>query len=375
MGGEKKKILHIALVRGGGGVVVYTRMLMNKTASEYKNVLICASDYPTGLLDDSVKRYVVDVPREISLKEDIGEVKRIRAILKREMPDILYCHSSMAGAVGRIAALGLGCKTIYNPHGWSFSMDCHWYKKTVYTAVEWVLARVTDRIVAISHHEKQMALQKRICPEKKLRVICNGVDVDACQTGHKTRKALGYREQDFLVACCGRISLQKDPILFAEVAGAVAKKCPEAKFLWVGDGELKDEFVAALAQNGVLEKTWLPGFVEKPWEVMGAADVAVLFSKWEGFGLVLAEYLAMGLPVVATDVGAVSEIITDRIQGRAIKERDPRSLAEAVLSYRDRQDKEQLRRVCMEKARQFAIENTVSGNIRLYQELFKGERL
>jgi len=78
---------------------------------------------------------------------------------------------------------------------------------------------------------------------------------------------------------------------------------------------------------------------------------------------------------VATDVGAVSEIITDGIQGRVIKERDPQILAEAILSYRDRQDKEQLRRVCMEKARQFALENTVSGNIRLYQELSMGEGL
>ena len=374
MGKGNVKILHIALTHGGG-VEVYTRLLLNKTSAEFENVLICPSDYQTDLLMPNIRTYRIDVHREISLKEDLGAVKRVRAILKGEMPDILYCHSSMAGAVGRIAALGLGCKTVYNPHGWSFSMDCHWRKKTVYTAIERVLARVTDRIVAISHHEKQAALQKRICPEKKLRVIYNGVDVDACHSGHKTRKALGYREQDFLVACCGRITQQKDPILFAEVAGAVAKKCPEAKFLWVGDGELRDEFTAALAQNGVMEKTWLPGFVEKPWEVMGAADVAVLFSKWEGFGLVLAEYLAMGLPVVATDVGAVSEIITDGIQGRVIKERDPQILAEVILSYRDRQDKEQLRRVCMEKARQFALENTVLGTIRLYQELAMGEGL
>ena len=119
----------------------------------------------------------------------------------------------------------------------------------------------------------------------------------------------------------------------------------------------------------------MTGFLEKPWEAMGTADVAVLFSKWEGFGLVLAEYLALGLPVVATDVGAVSEIITDGVHGRVIKSRDPAVLAEAILSYHGLQDKHKLGSVCIENAKKFDIRNTVSGNVSLYRELLSGEKL
>ena len=368
----KPKILHVALVHGGG-VEVYTRLLLEYTAEEFENVLICASDYRTELLIPGIRSYIVDVPREISLKADLLAIKQIRAILKKEKPDILYCHSSMAGAVGRIAAIGFSCKIIYNPHGWSFDMDCSKWRKGAYIAVERFLSCLTDRIIAISEHEKRAALENKICKEKKLRLVLNGVDLKVCQTGIQDRKQLGFAEDDLIVVCCGRITWQKDPLLFAEVAGILARKCPEARFLWVGDGELKDEFAAALEQNGVLDKTRLPGFVERPWEMIGAADVAVLFSKWEGFGLVLAEYLALGLPVVATDVGAVSEIVTDGIQGRVIKERDPHILADAVLSYGGQRDNAQLRWVCMEKAGRFTIQRTVSGNISLYRELLSGE--
>jgi len=368
----KPKILHIALAHGGG-VEVYTRMLLNQTAEEFENVLICASDYRTDLLKSHIRTYKIDVPREISMKADLLAARQIRVILKKEKPDILYCHSSMAGAVGRIAALGLSCKVLYNPHGWSFAMDCSERKKRAYIAIERLLSWVTDRIIAISEYEKQAALQNKICKEKKLRLVPNGVDLESCRTGIQDRSRLGFAEEDFVIACCGRISMQKDPILFAEVAGAVARKCPEARFLWVGDGELKDEFIAALAQNGVLEKTKLPGFVERPWELVGTADVAVLFSKWEGFGLVLAEYLALGLPVVATDVGAVSEIVIDGIHGRVIPERAPEILADAILSYRRQRDNAQLRWVLMERACRFTIQRTVSGNISLYRELLSGE--
>ena len=109
---RKKKILHIDLTRGGGGVEMYIRMLINATNEDYENVLVCAPECNVKLLQGGVTHYTVAVPREIFIKQDLLAAKQVRKIIKKEKPDIVYCHSSMAGAIGRGAALGLGCKVV-----------------------------------------------------------------------------------------------------------------------------------------------------------------------------------------------------------------------------------------------------------------------
>ncbi len=366
---KRCKVLHIALVHGGG-VEVYTRMLIAHTYQSCDTVLICAPEYDRQLLPEhSCTVYPVDVPREISVKEDCKAAFAIRDILKKEQPDVIYCHSSMAGAVGRIAAMGLRCKVIYNPHGWSFDMAISPRKKEIYRFLEKLLARKTDRIVTISEYEKTIALKNKICHENKIEVILNGIDLEQCRSAKGDRAKLGYQEKDFVVGCAARLSDQKDPLLFAEVAGCIAKKCPDARFVWVGDGELKEEFTAALKKNNVLEQTTVTGWVNNPWEYIAMFDVAVLLSKWEGFGLCLAEYLALGKPVVATNVGAVSEIIQDGICGRLADDRTPPLIAEEIMSYRQCQNLDAIRQACRNAAEKFDFKTTADRTMKMIAQL------
>ena len=203
-------------------------------------------------------------------------------------------------------------------------------KKALYRLLEKILARKTDRIVTISEYEKRIAIKNKICIEDKIEVILNGIDLEKCRAVKAERAALRYKETDFIIGCAARLSEQKDPLLFAEVAGCVAQKCPDARFIWVGDGEQKENFITALKKNHVFDKTKITGWVDNPCEYIAAFDVAVLFSKWEGFGLCLAEYLALGKPVVATNVGAVSEIIQDGICGKLVEHRDPERIADEI---------------------------------------------
>ena len=366
---RKKKILHIDLTRGGGGVEMYIRMLINATNEDYENVLVCAPECNVKLLQGGVTHYTVAVPREIFIKQDLLAAKQVRKIIKKEKPDIVYCHSSMAGAIGRGAALGLGCKVVYNPHGWAFTMAVSEKKKNFYGWIEKILAVFTDKIVAISQSEKIAALQYKVCKENKICLVYNGVDVVGCADEVEERAALDYRKEDFIVACCARLSEQKDPLLFAKVAGIILDRCPNARFIWVGDGELREEFVAALKENGAYEKTWLTGMVEKPSRIIGTADVAVLLSKWEGFGLVLVEYLAQGKPVVATNVGAIPEIITDGVNGTLVTERSAEKIAEAILTYFPRENARKLHDACVKTAQEFSIEKTVETTRILYAKV------
>lgn len=370
MGGrERRKVLHIALSHGGG-VEVYTRMLIERTCEIFDTVLICAPEFNRKRLpENACTVYEADVPREISVRKDVKALFEIRKILRKEAPDILYCHSSMAGAIGRAAATGLSCKTVYNPHGWSFDMEVSPAKKKLYRFSEKLLAKKTDKIVTISEYEKRIALENKICAESKIQVILNGIDIDKCRSVRADRAAFGFGKTDFIIGCAARLSDQKDPMLFARVARCLSEKCPEARFVWVGDGELREEFITALKKNNVLEKTVVTGWTDDPYAYISVFDVAVLFSKWEGFGLCLAEYMAMGKPIVATNVGAVSEIIRDKDCGSLAKCRDPERIAEEILAYRQRQNPRETEQKCRKAAEEFDFKITADKTIKLLYDL------
>lgn len=363
------KVLHIALIHGGG-VEVYTRMLIEHTYKKYNTVLICDSRYDKKILpENSCTIYNVDVPREISAAKDLKAVLKIRKIIKKENPDVLYCHSSMAGAIGRIAAMGLGCKVIYNPHGWSFDMAVSSEKKMLYRFTEKILAITTDKIVTISEYEKRIALKNKICNENKIEVILNGIDLDKCKSVKVEKTELGYKEKDFIIGCAARLSEQKDPLLFADAAGYIAKKHPDARFIWVGDGELRENFITALKKNNVFDKTTITGWVNNPYDYISVFDVAVLFSKWEGFGLCLAEYLALGKPVAAANVGAVSEIIQDGVCGRLLECRDPEQIADEIMIYKQCQNLNDINQKCIKLSERFDFKITANKTMKMLADL------
>lgn len=364
------RVLHIALVCGGGGVEIYTKMLIEHTYKSYDTALICTSKYNKKLLpENACTTYDVDVPREISVLKDLKAVLKIRRIIKKEKPNVVYCHSSMAGAIGRIAAIGLGCKVIYNPHGWSFDMDVSSEKKMFYRFLEKILAMATDKIITISNHEKEIALKNKICSENKIEVIYNGIDLDKCKAIKSSKTQFGYNKKDFIVGCAARLSEQKDPLLFADVAGCIAKNDPDARFIWVGDGELEEEFITALKRNNVFDKTRVTGWVNNACEYISIFDVAVLFSKWEGFGLCLAEYTALGKPVVATNVGAVSEIIQDGICGKVLNCRNPELIADKILAYKKCKNLNDIHQRCIKSAEKFDFKITADKTMKMIADL------
>lgn len=115
------KVLHIA--ECAGGVDRYLEMLLPRLSDEFTQVFVCSYHF-------EVSKYygMVDVVEQISMEQNFSpikifsQIKRIRQIIKMHAPDVIYCHSSFAGGLGRLASVGLHCKVVYNPHGWAFNM-------------------------------------------------------------------------------------------------------------------------------------------------------------------------------------------------------------------------------------------------------------
>lgn len=335
---NKIRILHVA--QAAGGVNRYIRMLLKYLDKDkFENILVCSQDFHEedyrGLVDSFEQ---VEMTRAIG-GNDLKAIKEVRTLIKKYNPNIVYAHSSKAGAIARVADIGLKNRCVYNPHGWAFNMRCSAKKKAMYTAIEKVAAPFCDKIICISDAEKQSALDKKICREDKLQVICNGVDIEAYENevhGAVKRKDLNIPYDAFVVGMVGRMSPQKAPDVFVKMAKLVKDVVPNAHFIIVGNGNQEAEIRKYAGDNGFSDSLHITGWVDNPMSYVELFDVACLLSRWEGFGLALPEYMMAGKPIVASRVDAIPNIIRDGENGLLVEADDATGASKAVLQiYRE----------------------------------------
>lgn len=315
---RKIRVLHVA--EAAGGVERYLETLFKYSKDKVENILVCSQNYDYEKFKRLADRVIVlKMVHDIQPSSDIKVERTLRRIIKQLKPDIVYAHSSKAGAFARIADLGLNNKVIYNPHGWAFNMQQSAKKKEMYKWVEKISAHFCNKIVCISDAERESALREKICKPSKLQVIYNGIDLEEIEKiAPMSRAQLGIPKDAFVVGMVGRLSKQKAPDTFVKAAKLIKEKIPNAFFLMVGDGELRDQVESLSNQYGLGLSFLITGWVDNPTAYMKIMDVGMLLSRWEGFGLVLPEYMACGVPIVATNVDAIPNIIKDGVNGMLV---------------------------------------------------------
>lgn len=337
---NKIRILHVA--QAAGGVDRYIRMLLKYLDKEkFENILVCSQDFNEedykGLVDYFEQ---VEMTRAIG-SNDLKAIKSVRTLIKKYNPDIVYAHSSKAGAIARVADIGFKNHCVYNPHGWAFNMRCSAKKRAVYTAIEKIAAPFCDKIICISDAEKQSAIDKKICKENKLQVIFNGVDIEGYENGQHgviKKRDLNIPEEAFVVGMVGRMSPQKAPDIFIKMAKQVKDKVPNAHFIIVGNGEQETEIREYAEDNDFSESLHITEWVDNPMSYVEIFDVACLLSRWEGFGLALPEYMMAGKPIIASRVDAIPNVIRNGENGLLVEADDANGASEAVLQIYQEDD-------------------------------------
>ena len=372
---NKIRILHVA--QAAGGVDRYIRMLLKYLDKEkYENILVCSQDFHENDYKDLVNSFEqIEMTRSIGCN-DLKTIKAVRKLIKKYKPDIVYAHSSKAGAVTRVADIGIKNCCIYNPHGWSFNMKCSSMKKAMYTAIEKIAAPFCDKIICISDAEKQSALDERICRKDKLQVILNGVDIEAYENevhGAVKRKDLNIPDDAFVVGMVGRMSPQKAPDVFIKMAKQVKDKVPNAHFIIVGNGNQETEIKKFAQDNGFMNSLHITGWVDNPMSYVELFDVACLLSRWEGFGLVLPEYMMAGKPIVASKVDAIPNIIRNGENGLLVEVDDYVGASEAVIEiYYKKELKEKMISLGMEDVqKKFNVRRVSEEHGEMFEKLLK----
>ena len=373
----KKKVVYIA--QSAGGVAEYLYMfLKNWKDKNYENILIVSQDYKEQLerfKPYTSNIYIIPMIREVELKNDIKAIYKVRKILKQIKPDIVYLHSSKAGAIGRIAlAFNFRTKIFYNAHGWYFNAQISDKKKKIFALIEKMLALKTNKIINISKSEYESALEYKIASERKMCVIENGIDFTKFKNNDKnreeTRKKYNIKDNEILIGVVGRLSEQKDPMTMIRAFELVQKENKNTKLIYVGSGELEESVKQYAKEKEILHKVIITGWVNNVEKYIPAFDIAVLPSKWEGFGLVLIEYMACEKPIIASQVGGIKNIIRNEQNGFLVETNNYAMLACKIIeTIKNKSINKKFINENKKVINEYSIENVIAKHLEIMNNL------
>jgi glycosyltransferase involved in cell wall biosynthesis len=285
--------------------------------------------------------FVPSMQRPVAPLGDVRTVAEILRLLIAFKPQIVHTHTAKAGTVGRAAAFIYNrgartkAKTVHTYHG--HSLEGYFRFAGAFLAIERLLARTTDRLIAISPRiEADLRDRFHIGRRDQWTVVPLGFDltpllaIDA-EARVAARQALALDAAPPVITIVGRLTAIKQHELFLRMARLVLDRAPAAIFAVIGDGERRLELETLAAGLGLGDHVRFYGWRQDLATVYGATDVCVLTSRNEGTPVAVIEALAAGVPAVSTDVGGVRDVITDPILGATAPNGDPNALAEQVL--------------------------------------------
>ncbi|MDH1262594.1 glycosyltransferase family 4 protein [Pseudomonas sp. GD03944] len=251
--------------------------------------------------------------REIDLLVDVKAIFELHGVLKRLKPDLVHLHSSKAGIIGRLSAIGLTAPCIFTAHGWAFTEGVSPRRRFLYRVIERLIAPLAKRIITVSDYDRSLALAERVAPSSQLAVVHNGMP-DVPAEIRAQRAATGDVVRFVMVA---RFEAPKDQ---AALLRAFASISPVRWHLeLIGDGPQMQAAIDLAANLGFADNVTFSGACTDVSARLSTSDVFVLISHWEGLPLTILEAMRAGLPVIASDVGGVSEAVLEGNTGYLVK--------------------------------------------------------
>ncbi|MFQ5721376.1 MAG: glycosyltransferase family 4 protein [Candidatus Aminicenantales bacterium] len=238
-----------------------------------------------------------------------------------------------------------------------------------------------DAIVAISQGVKKILVESGL-PSSKIKVIPSGLDFTPYQKASSSnylRREFSFADDDYLVGMIAHLADHKGHKYLIRATKLLREKAPKVKVIIVGEGPLRLELTREVRDSGVEDIVFFLGFRQDIPRILSSLDLFVLSSYMEGLGSIILDAMACRLPVVATRVGGIPEVVTHNQTGLLVPARSPSALAKAILKlYNDRELASRLGQQGYEVVhRKFSAESMAAKIVRLYEKLArnKGIRL
>lgn len=297
--------------------------------------------------------------------------------LRTFRPQIVHTHSSKAGILGRLAAHQLGLPAVHTIHGASFHFGQSPLSQMAYRSSEKLAARWCRHFISVCDAMSRQYVAAGIAPAERFTTIYSGMDVDQFLTPRKSpaqvREQLGIGPQQLVIGKVARLFSLKGHEYLIEAAPEVVRRVPHVRFLFVGDGILRDHFQSRIAELGLTAHFVFVGLVppDDVADYLHAMDIVAHTSVWEGLARVLPQALLAQKPVVSFAIDGSPEVCRDDETGILVPPRDTAQLAEALIRLANDADMRQRlgvngRKLCTDQFRH----QTMTSRIReVYQNV------
>jgi glycosyltransferase involved in cell wall biosynthesis len=373
------RILHVITSLARGGAQAHLLELMKGQKDRGHEVELAYFKDPEMVPDFAP---VSGLPFALNMDElaSAGLLGRLWGLTSAIKPDVLHTHLLKADAygavVGRFGSPGVIVASKHN--------DEAVLRKPLVARLHGLLSRLDDRIIVCSDHVGRYMVDVGHVPAGKVTRIYYGIDLDrplalSDSQEREVRREHGLPPAGPLLLCVGRLDPQKGHPYLIEAMHDVVARFPDVRLLIVGAAQQgSEEYVAALREQAAAQdlagKIVFAGERQDVPRLMAACDVFVLASQWEGFGLVFAEAMAAGKPVVGTSVSAVPEVVADGETGILVPPRDAGALAAGLLRLLgDPAERRRMGRNGYDRVRaRFAAGRMVDETLAVYEEVRAG---
>ena len=266
-------------------------------------------------------REIPELERAIHPKRDWQAFCHIRQVLKATKPDVLSCHSSKAGLLGRFAAKAAKVPVIFTAHGWAFTDGVPFIQRNIYKILEKIAGFFSDHIITVSEFDRDIALKAHIAAPPKITAIHNGMPA-------RPPVFRSIKDGPTRLMMVARVGPQKDHETLLRAMKTLMDLSWTLDLIGGGD----DTELRQLASDLHIEdRVLFRGERDDVAELMEKeADLYLLISKWEGFPRSILEAMRSGLPVIASNVGGVSEAIVEGKTGYMVKATSVDNLAHTL---------------------------------------------
>jgi glycosyltransferase involved in cell wall biosynthesis len=358
----------------GGGERVFLQLASG--LKDYHKIFVAtdaAGRFAYELSRSGIELFPVNMSRQLTLEP----IRQIINIIHDNTIDLVHSQGARADFFARIAgrianAPHILCTIAMPVEGFEIGPP----RKRIYRIMDRFTERFVKRFITVSESLKEALIEGRGISSQRVVRIYNGIELDKFRPDLKQsmlKKKWGITQGRPLIGALGRMVWQKGFTYLIEAIPDILQFLPSVRFVIAGDGPLKKELESLAEDLNVREQVIFPGFIGQIEQFLSNIDILVVPSVLEGFPMVTLEAMAMGIPIVATQINGVTEQISHGQEGILVPPRNPRELAGAVLRLIE--DEELGARLGLAARKKiescFSIERMVRETEQLYLSLLK----
>jgi glycosyltransferase involved in cell wall biosynthesis len=340
---KRKKVLYLITKSNWGGAQRYVYDLATHLDRERFEPVVALGG--RGTLSEQLTHAgirtisITSLERDVSLKKELAFARELWSILRAERPDILHVNSSKAGGVGTLLGrLARVPRVLFTAHGWAFNEDRPWWQKLIIKTLHWLTVVFSHKTIAVSHaivEQLQWPLAHR-----RMKVIHPGRTIGAMYGKSEARSRIAEHApglkthlRDPWILTIAELHPIKRLDVLVEAFRSVHTSFPNVRCVITGDGQERERLAALIRTHELTDHVFLTGPITEAARFLKAADLFVLPSKSESYGYVLHEAGLAGLPVLATEVGGIPDIVIHGTSGVLVAPDDPTALSTQIIDF------------------------------------------